>query len=116
MFFSELNYLDDKVSSYACPSCSGNGACGNYNYCVCNQSFTLPDCSMSLADFQSILNSKKDLLTLMNQTLLLNSTKYNKDYSLLMIDNIAKSFTFNDNITLGFAADILDYTVQVYSP
>jgi len=56
-----------------CPNCSGNGVCVS-GACVCNSTFTLPDCSVSTSNMSKLIQLKEKSYTVINNFLKTNPT------------------------------------------
>lgn len=60
---TQLSDLDTNVTSTTCATgCSGHGRCGKRNRCICNQGWTLSDCSKSTNEFNTVMETKMKLL------------------------------------------------------
>ena len=99
-----------------CPSCSGHGTCIE-NECHCHSQYTLPDCSLSVSDFEELIDLKKDILNLLNDTLTNTNNTNQTDLRGKALDTIEKlsNPTFNTNETLSIIKDIFDNTLNLSS-
>jgi len=49
--------------------CAGNGECNSHGDCVCEEGWTLSDCSVAQEYFDKIIGQKKEVLSKLNETL-----------------------------------------------
>src|SRR5690606_38706144 len=78
LYGSEINNwqleMTEKIGKKSvCPECSGNGNCRvvestGQEVCVCNDGYTLDDCSMKQADFDMIMETKLLMMQKLNDS------------------------------------------------
>jgi len=96
----------------ACPTCSGHGTC-LAEKCVCDEGWTMEDCSMPQSEFDGIIETKLEIIDKLRDSYNNMQTEEVKNFILQSLVDLTSGPRFNTDSTMTQIQEMLEKDLNI---